>query len=328
MCVMCIMIFTFRKRNIKKEERWNYFEEKWENPILETLAGSISEEKMLKLVEQGEELYWIDFLVKYAKRLKGSELIIIRSLASPYLDIIKKRADILSDPEYQARALRTLSQLGDEKYLDMLLDGLKSNSPLVVMIASRELALKGHPEHGKEIVNSLENYIHWDHHFLSAMISNMGTSFLETLREKFLSQETSIELKTVIARSLIKLGDQNASASALELLKSETDLRLINSAIYIVENLGTVDDLEIIRPFIEHEQPSVRISALRAISGLSLSDETDLYKMMFSDTEAAVVLALIEILVNNKNSEILKCFASGKTTKSMLAKEALRGMAI
>ena len=104
-----------RIRNDRKARRWAELEGRWSATSLDVVGGAQKPTKLWALVPDRDRLRFIDFLLRFARRLVGPERRVVDDLAAPYLDLLLPQ---LADrrPERRARAVQTLSTLGRRRY--------------------------------------------------------------------------------------------------------------------------------------------------------------------------------------------------------------------
>ncbi len=85
------LTFLFRFRNNRHERIRNQLQSRWKETLLDVLAGDASEEELHNQVQPQDSLYFIDFLLKHARILRGEEYQLIQRLAKPYLPVLKQR---------------------------------------------------------------------------------------------------------------------------------------------------------------------------------------------------------------------------------------------
>ncbi|HPO10014.1 MAG TPA: hypothetical protein PLZ55_15170, partial [bacterium] len=144
--LICSVIFAaysilLRIRNNRKAAHWARLETAWEQAILEVLSGEKEPLDLQQRVGRKDTLYFVDFVMRYARRLRGQEREILTELVRPFLSRITERT-VGGDAERRARAVQTISTLGFEEYTDRIIAALDDPSPLVAMIAARALARK------------------------------------------------------------------------------------------------------------------------------------------------------------------------------------------
>ena len=116
--------------HIKQKRRWEALESRWEQSLLEILSGGAPVDNLHHLVHKNEQLYFVDFLQRFVRLLKGKDIDTLKSLARPYLEGIQRRLKS-KDAERRARAVQTLGILGLEIYANDIIKALDDPSPLV-----------------------------------------------------------------------------------------------------------------------------------------------------------------------------------------------------
>ena len=161
-----IVTIVLRFRNERRARYWEYLEGKWSEVILEVLAGSEPPEALTSLVEPEEELFFVGFLLRYARRVRGEEGKVLHDLVGPFLHQVTERAN-RGGAERRARAIQTLGTVGIPEYAAIVEEGLDDPSALVAMLAAQGLARKEHPELLGPVLDHLHRFGDWRRSYLA-----------------------------------------------------------------------------------------------------------------------------------------------------------------
>ena len=97
--VFAIWVLMLRRRHEAKARKWGSVEARWQPTLLELLAAGERPPRPLD-VREGEELFFVDYLQRHARRLRGVDRGIVQDLARPYLRLVAGR---LQDSDLQRR---------------------------------------------------------------------------------------------------------------------------------------------------------------------------------------------------------------------------------
>lgn len=179
--ILALAAVLLRLGNDRKARRWGRLEAAWEPACLDVVVGQEPLERMWALVAPRDRRYFLNFLLRFAKRVSGPERRIVDELAEPYLDLVVPQLRYRT-PERRARAVQTLSKLGRRRYANRLLQALDDPSPLVAMVAARALARRESPDFAGAILQRLHRFDQWRPSFLASMLAAMGPAVAPTLR--------------------------------------------------------------------------------------------------------------------------------------------------
>ena len=134
------------------------------------------------MVAPTEQLRFLSFLLRFARRLTGTERKRVDELATPYLDRLLPQLTA-RQPERRARAIQTLATLGQRRYHAQIERSLADPSPLVSMVAARSLARRESPDFAVSILAHLHRFGHWRPSFLASMLASVGPAVAPALRK-------------------------------------------------------------------------------------------------------------------------------------------------
>lgn len=271
---------VLRIKNVRKARRWADKESRWEPLLQQVLVGERPPEDLQRRVRPGEELYFVDLLYRYARRLRGAEREVLSVLAYPHLDGIARRAR-RGDAERRARAIRTLSLLGLPKYGKEVEAALDDPSPLVAMIAARALARREHPEYAAAVLDRMHRFQNWRSGFLAAMMAGIGPRAAPALREALADRAKRPEVRAVAADALARLNDVQSGDVALQVLYTANDQDLLAAALRLLRAVGRAEHLAGIRPLLKSPHFAVRAQAVGAMGRLGSGGEAGTLMKVF-----------------------------------------------
>ena len=241
-------------------------------------------------VSDDVEFHFVDFVLRYMRRLSGDETEKIEALARPYLPRIASRLK-RRGPERRARALQTLGELGLNEFADTIAGFLDDRSPLVAMAAARALSHRETPQFTDNIVARLHRFSSWRPSFLSAMLAGIGPAAAPALREKFSDDTAPPIVRAIAAGALGQLNDFKSAEIGVRVLRAGWDRDLSAAALRLMERVGRAEDVELIRELLVSEDAVVRGAAAGALGKLgSAADALHLHRAAREDPSQWVAI--------------------------------------
>lgn len=251
--------------------------DRWEGPILAAIADPARVADVHPMVPQAFRMHFVQFVLDYARRVRGAERATLRRLVEPYLDEIAQRTDH-SRAEVRTRAVQTLGTLGLPKYSKEVLAGLEDPSPLVSMVSARYLARPEFPEYGPALMEHLERFEGWNRFFLASMLAEMGPEVSPVLRDGLVDDAQPPWLRAVFAEALRMQVDARSADPAVEALGRGVEHRdLTASLLRLLAAVGRPEHVDVVRPLCEVEDEIVRAQAFHALG--MLGDQRELPRL-------------------------------------------------
>ncbi len=315
-------VVVLRVRNAEKARRWNALEAKWEQPLLEALVGERDIERVLELVRPDEQLFFVDYLLRYARRLRGSEREVLTRLARPFLQPIAERTTI-KDAERRARAVQTLGELGLQWHADAVVAALDDDSPLVRMIAARALVREDHPEYLPAVLGRFHLFMHWSPNFLASMLAATGPAALPALREAYADATRDPRARAVTATALGYLNDVEAGDMAAHIVETETDTDLVSASLRLLARVGRREHLPIVRARISAQSFAVRAAAASALGAFGDRDDVGRLREAYNDASPWVAIHAARALREVGEATVLRDLAAERPARASLALQVL-----
>ncbi len=320
--VFALWAILLRLRNIRTARRWETLEEKWEVLLPEVAAGLTPEETLLGRVGRGEELYFVDFLYKAALNADLAMRQVLPRLAAPYLAPITRRMKG-GDPERRARAVQTVALLDMERSGAAIVEALDDPSPLVSMIAARNLAASGRPGHAAAVMARLDRFEEWSPKFLISMLVSMGPGAASLIRAALRDTLLAAQTRAVCADALARMGDREALADAAEILGRETDADLLSAALRLVRSGAGATYLEPVRVLAGSADFAVRAQAIATLGQLGGEEDVARLKLALRDPSPWVALHAARGLRAHGEMQYLRNAIHAGTVSSDVALQVL-----
>jgi HEAT repeat protein len=318
--------FILRWRNTRTARHWNRVEVAWEELILEVLEGTREPATVLPRVPAEDVPLFVEYLSRFARRLRGAERDRIGRLAEPFLPAIALRLTA-PDPAVRARAAQVLSLLALVPYADHLVAALDDPEPMVAMAAAGALARRDHPEFAPAILAHLHRFPHWDGRFLAAMLAAMGPVTAPALLDVLASGSRPLRVRTVSADALGMLSHLPAADTAGMILEQEADRELIAAALRLLRQVGRREHVPAVRAQLEAPDDFVREHAITAFGALADPGELSALIPRLDDPSPWVRLAAARALRPLEEGRVLRALAAGGGPAGLVAQAALAEVA-
>ena len=321
---LALVAVALRISNDAKAGHWARLEKLWEPLSLEVVVGLTPPDRLWALVGRKDRLRFVNYLLRFAKRVSGSERRIVDELAAPYLDLLLPQLSRRT-PERRARAVQTLSTLGSRRYMNVILRSLDDPSPLVAMVAARALARTGTPEYAAGILSRMHRFDQWRPSFLASMLATMGPAVAPALRTALADPGYPLSVRGVAADALRELHDYVSADAAAKVLNESTDRNLIAATLNLMSHVGRVEHLPAIRRHAASPQAIVRARAIAALGHVGAAEDLPFLVGAFHDDSAWVVLRAGEALLEAGATDKLEALARLETPRAEMAQQLLAG---
>lgn len=327
---LCSFAYTLllRRRNRLKAENWARLESRWQHQLLELLAETGSTQALWQMVGKGQELYFVDFLLRYARQLRGRELELINELARPYLDGVAGRIHD-REAERRARAMYTLGVLALRQpatikiFAPCAIEGLDDPSPLVAMVALRALARPECQSYAPAVLLRLPRFHMMNRQFLVSVLVGMGGEASGALRGLLGNPRSPFWDRSLAADALGQLHDLEAADIAIGLLAVETDRELLAALLRLLAEVGRPEHLPEVRRMCASDDFVVRANAAMVLGRLGGSEELPLLRQLVEDESNWVAHRAASALRQAGGSGLLGELAASNHPRAELAHQAL-----
>lgn len=321
---LLLVLFTLRlhRNNEAKSRMWRSLEARWEPILMEILGQEKWPDSFSELVEEGEELFFVDFLMRYAEKLSGKSRETITELAQPYLPRLAERISG-GDAEQRARAVLTLSTLAPKAYEAQIVASLHDESPLVCMLATRSLADNHAIQYTGEILDKITRFQTWSQNYLISTLVSLACENPEVLRHHLTEAERPTWVRIVILKALTELNDWQAMPLAVEFLNNDADRELQAAALQFITRLGHDGLLDLIRTKCHSPDFVIRLHAVKALAQLGNPDDHALLKELLSDTSQWIAYQAAYALRDTHSFETLMSVAHSDHPRADLAQQVL-----
>jgi HEAT repeat protein len=321
---LALVALLLRLSNDRKARRWTRLEVLWQPLALDVVVGLAPPETVWALVGPKDRLHFVNYLLRFAKLVSGSERRIVDDLAAPYLPLVLPQLAYRT-AERRARAVQTLSILGSRTYTDIILRALDDPSPLVAMVAARALARGGSPDFAAGILGRLHRFDQWRPSFLASMLASMGPAVAPTLRTALADPTFHPNVRGVAADALRELHDYLAADAAAAVLEETTDRNLLATTLNLMAHIGRAEHLPAIRRHVMSPEPIVRARAVAALGHVGAKEDLPLLVGAFHDPSAWVALRAAEALHEAGAKDSLALLARSDLARAPLARQILEG---
>lgn len=320
---LAVAALLLRVRNDRTARHWRALEERWESRTVEVLTEARTPDQLWALVSRRDELRFLNFLLRFARRLTGTERRRVDELAAPYLDRVLPQLRARS-PERRARAIQTLTTLGARKYAPQVVRSLDDPSPLVAMVAARSLARRESPDFAAPILRRLHRFGDWRPSFLASMLASIGPAVAPALRQALADPTFDPKTRCVAADALRELNDYASADVAGAVLDQATDRDLLAATLSLLAHVGRNDQVEAIRRHLASPEPIVRSRVMSVLGRIGTEADARTLVEAFDDPSPWVALRAAEAMYESHNPA-LAALAESDHPRAPLARQMLTG---
>lgn len=282
--VLSVYAIVMRSVHLARTKETSELTERWRDPVLGAVADPTLVPSVQDLVGEDDAIHFLSLVIEYARRVRGKEKGVLRTLAKPFLPRMAERVHARRT-EMRAWAVQTLGTLGLPEYEEEVVAALDDASPLVAMVAARALAREETPQYAAAVLERLDRFHGWNRLFLAAMLAAMGPGVSETLRARLADESASAWTRAVMAEALLLQGDFLAGDVAANLVAATEDRNLLASALRLLAAVGRPEHSAVVRPHCTSADPVVRGQALRALGPLGSDADVPLLVDAMRDTD-------------------------------------------
>ena len=333
---------VLRYQNEQTAQRWRRLEQAWEPLVLDILAGDAPAEALWNEIGDADRTYFVDFLLRYARRLRGSELEVVRRLARPFLEPVVLRARS-GDLDERARAVQTLAALGLPEHRARIVEALDDDSPAVAMVAARALADEDGAAEVREILDRLHRFELWSQTYLADLLASFGPEAGPDLEAVYTDESAPPTVRAICCDALTQIGTPESPDLAVQVLQNQDldavaaeagesgevtrfgeERELVISSLRLLEELGRPDHLPVVRSLEDSRDPVLR-SLTMAVLGRAGEPETDgaAVRSGLENPSPWVALHAARALVQLGLTEELERLAGSGSPRADLAREVL-----
>jgi len=316
--------FTFflRLRTERETRLWAQLKEGWEPLLFEALTDPHRLGALWERVGEPDHLKFLEFVLRYAQRLGGTERDVLREAATPYLPEVvpllgHRRMGI------RARAVQTLGTLGLPRYSEEIKEAVNDPSPYVAAIAARLLAHEVGSEAAYDLCRSLSQFKTFRTWYLVDMVVAMGPGAIPAIRETLEDPDMPVRTRAVAAHALSVLRDLGSAGLAAELTIREKDPDFLTSLLRLLAQVGTPDHSPAIRAHLDSEEFFVRAAATRTLSELGGEEDLPFLVEKLSDPSPWVKTAAARGVYRIGGKSALAALTRGEDDATALFRQVL-----
>ncbi len=324
---LCAVAFVgasvvLRARNNRIARRWAKLEARWDPVMLDVLSGTAPVDALEVLVGPEEGRRFVEYLMRYARRIRGAERVLITGLAGPHLYLVS--GDLANgNVERRARAAQMLGELGPVRYRSDLFAALDDRAPLVVMIAAVALSRHYRAADVLQLIQSVNRLSLLTNRMLVSMFQRLGPESAWAFRQTLADRAQSPKLRSVAAKVLAAFNDQDATAIAAAVAEEADDVDLRVATLQVLERVGSVEHLPLARQLVKDPVAAVRGSAIKILGKLGGEEDVPILVDALEDPVSWVAIHAAEGL-RRAGRGVLEAVAEVRQRRSsMVAREML-----
>ena len=319
--IIAMGVVLLRIKNNVIAKRYSRLEQSWEGQIMDYLSADGVDLKPIA-IRKADRLFFVQYLYRFASRLRGQELQIIKDLARPHLPMVARKLQS-GYPELRARNINILATLGFPEFIQPIIEALNEDAPIVKMAAARILADSNYPEHIGLIMPVLSSFDEWSLNFLASMLAGMGPEIASRLREELLNPEGSVRVRIASAEALRRMGDLAAPDIAVQVLEFGLDPELSASCLKILRDMGTPRHRPLLLGLVASPVEVIRIHAMSALGSVGSIKDSNTLRKGLDDPSAWVALQAARSMGHLNATELLEAIARSDHPRAAIARQIL-----
>lgn len=308
------------QRNQEKALFWERLEAQWE-PLMARYLQELDAQLVWGNIVPGQELYFIDFLLRYALH-HPEQVPELKMLAAPYLDPLASRLrQGRGDAEQRARAVQTLSLLGTDTDIENIALALDDDSPMVTLLAG--MALAEHQRHDllPQILEQLSRISDWHQGILTSLLKRMGESTAAQIFS-FLEYCDNPTTQSICLQALTEFEYVPSVTLAVRLLADSEEINVQVACLNLLGKMGEPEHLPLMRQYYDSPYFAVRLAVIRALHQQQSNDQ-QMYQKAFEDSSRWVALHAAQALKGTGNEHILHELTFMEHPRAKLASQVL-----
>jgi HEAT repeat protein len=292
----------------RKARRRKELERRWEEPVLAAMSDPEALPALWDRVERRDRLVFVDYVLRFARRVRGDERALLEKAAAPYLDLLTPRLSH-RQTAIRVRAVQTLGHLGLPRFTDAVLRALDDPTTLVAMVAARALARPAYDRHAHELVRRLERFHRWSRGYLASLLAGIGPTVAEELRSTLADTSRPPWVRAVAAEALRHLADPAAAAAAVAVVEGEDDRELVAAALRLLTRVGGPDQAAAVRGLTGSGDFVIRCLALTTLGELGGEEDVPLLLEAVGDPSPWVAIHAARALRAGGRTDALAALA-------------------
>jgi hypothetical protein len=272
-----LAVFAIRLRFVTdaREARRRELEDIWMPRVLRVTTGDADPAALAASVAPGDARAFLDFLYRFARRLRGPELQAVRTLAVPHLKTLVRELD-RAEAERRARIVQIVGEFGLPEHLPVVKEALDDPSPLVAMVAARRIFRPGNEDHFEAVLSRLKRFFPWSPRLLAGMLHAGGAGAVPLVRALYADPKRAELERTVAAEALRMFPDPGAAELAEGVLASERDRReLVAATLRLLREVGRGEHRSLVVSFLDHDSSVVRQAAVETLGAVGGAGDAD-----------------------------------------------------
>ena len=302
---MTVYALAVRLRNVLRGRRREELEARWKPLLHQVLHGDAAPDDLRDRVGARDRPFFLEFLVRYARRFQGPEQRAVNDVAEPWLDRAVRQLDS-DDVTRRATAAETIATLGMPERGEVILDVLDDPAPLVALTAARALLAEEHAAYVDEVLERLPRFRSWNMGYLAATLALAGAAGAPALRRVLGDPGADSWMRRVCAEALRRVPDYEARDVARRVLDEADDVELLAAALRLAAAIGAREEADAVRPFLRSSETVLRIQAAHALGAIGTSADIGRLRTLLEEESRWVALAAARAIQALGDEELLE----------------------
>ena len=273
-----------------------HFQKNWDSVFLEVMHDRIHPFDGYKKLKKKHSIRYLFYLEEYVDLLKGKEKERLLTLGRLSL---KKVYRYLCSRDH-GKIIYGIHLIGifhpEEQYKFLMLNTNDINTTLTAireMHAVDDISIK------EQLVKILFKLPNISYIYISNLLVEMGNDIVPFLRQVIKNRFTAPNEQMIAIETVRRLHNMECLDLSEKVLTQAQDPGVLSSWLRYLEDQKDMNQLELIRPFIEHPNPHVRTAAIRVYLGLSDTLSAEDILRIFNDSDIIVPINAVEVIARS-----------------------------
>jgi hypothetical protein len=320
--LLALITLSLRLKNTLKAKRFRKLENIWQPLVLDVLDGKMAPVEIQKFVARKDHLFFIQYLVRITRQLRGEEQVVVKGLSEPFLHLLLRK---LSRSHFDDKilALHLLSFIGIKGFEKQVKKIYLHANRAAGIVALRAMCQPEYNAFYPYILEHIDRFKNWNHNILASILANGGPDVAFWFRQ-IVADANRLEWTQILACDTLRLlSDIEAASIITQRIQQTTSRELLTAFLRYLEVAGSYKHMEEISYLAMSEDYVVRTNVIRTIGNVAPDSHIELLSEALSDPANWVVLNAAIALAKGGHGYILMDMISKKHPRSTIFNQVL-----
>jgi hypothetical protein len=320
--LLALITLSLRLKNTLKAKRFRKLENIWQPLVLDVLDGKMAPVEIQKFVARKDHLFFIQYLVRITRQLRGEEQVVVKGLSEPFLHLLLRK---LSRSHFDDKilALHLLSFIGIKGFEKQVKKIYLHANRAAGIVALRAMCQPEYNAFYPYILEHIDRFKNWNHNILASILANGGPDVAFWFRQ-IVADANRLEWTQILACDTLRLlSDIEAASIISQRIQQTTSRELLTAFLRYLEVAGSYKHMEEISYLAMSDDYVVRTNVIRTIGNVAPDSHIELLSEALSDPANWVVLNAAIALAKGGHSYILMDRISRKHPRSNILQQVL-----